>query len=1558
MAETVAILIVDDDKGACYGLLNIFKKRGFKPKSAGTGREALAAAREKFFNVVLLGIELPDMPGTELIAPLKKIHPDAAIIMIAANSTPDTAVRSLNEGAAGYLTKPLNMEEVLAKVDEAIERQRLLAENRRQDEDLRRELADRRKTDENLLRATQEWRAAFDSITDLISILDADYRIVRVSKSLADFLKTSPKELIGKRCYEVIHGTKEPPPFCLHKKVFETKQSVEQEILDPRLGIYMHLVDSPILGANGDVIGSVHITKNITDRKRAEEALQQSERKWRKLFESSRDVIYLSTAEGRFLDINRAGEDLYGYTHEELLEIDIRSLYKRPHERDILVEKTRRQGFVKDYETAFIRKDGTVVDCLITATALKNDDGEFIGTQGAIRDVTERKRMDEALRKSEEKYRDIFETAIEGIYQTTPEGRYISANPAFARILGYSSPEQLIGAVTDIGQQLYVDPRRRDEIKDMLARDGAVQNFEAELRRRDKSTIWVIIDAAVIRDESGSMHHYQGTMLDITDRKRAEQLTNVRITLLEFAVAHSLGELLQKTLDEVGMLTGSPIGFYHFVDEDQKSLTLQAWSTKTLQEFCKTEGMGMHYGIDKAGVWVDCVHERRPVIHNDYSALPNKKGMPKGHAEVIRELVLPIMRSGKIVAILGVGNKLTDYTQQDVNTVSYLADIAWEIAHRKRAEEALKKERQDIMLILDSSPNVIFYKDKEGKHIRVNKTFAMGLGRTEEEIVGKTVFDLFSPEVAQSMTDSDQEVMKSGRPKLNITESYESAGGIRWIQIDKIPIYDANNNVIGLAGFAQDITERKEAEEALRQSDVRFKKLSANVPGMIYQFLKRPDGTYCVPFTTESIRDVFGCSPEDVREDFSAIVQTILPEDLDKVVNTIESSAERMTDFQCEYRVQIPGGPVRWMFGHSTPEKLADGSVVWHGFNTDITESKQAEEALRESEEQYRSLVENINDVVYNMDSSGTISYMSPVVETITGNGSDEYIGKSFAEFIHPDDLPKLMASFETTMQGIKEDAEFRVITKDGSYRYVRSSSSLIVEAGSVVGMTGLITDVTDRRRAEEALRDSEEKFRNLFRTSRDFLSITDLEGKIIDVNDAAVKFFGYSFEDISGMHMYDLYADPEDRKLLTNAVIESGYVLDREIRMKKKNGEIIDALVTANLIRNNNGNPIGFFGSAKDVTEKKRMEQQLLQSEKLSAVGTMISGVAHELNNPLTSIIGNAQLLSKRELPEHIRTKIDVILRESKRSAKIVGGLLAFAREHKPERRMIDINEVLAESLKLREYDLKVSSIEVRASLFENLPETYADPYQLQQVFVNLINNARDALAGQEMAALSISTYRKGDKILIEFDDNGPGIPDGLISRIFDPFFTTKDVGKGTGLGLSMSYGIVREHNGMISVESKPGKGTKFIITLPIIMGTHAKEKESKTTVKASPGSISLLVVDDEASLRTFLSEALTEAGFLVEKASTGEEAIDLLAKNKYDALISDIKMPGINGRELHNYIRKHNPEIAEKIIFITGDVLNKETESFLRITNNRFIEKPFNVDTLIAMLNDMLSK
>jgi PAS domain S-box-containing protein len=626
----------------------------------------------------------------------------------------------------------------------------------------------------------------------------------------------------------------------------------------------------------------------------------------------------------------------------------------------------------------------------------------------------------------------------------------------------------------------------------------------------------------------------------------------------------------------------------------------------------------------------------------------------------------------------------------------------------------------------------------------------------------------------------------------------------------------------------------------------------------------------------------------------------------------------------------------------------------------DVTEQKRAQEKLSDSERRYREHVEEIGDIVYVLDKNRNIKYANNALGKYIGYPVDDRNQKNFKEIISPQLYDNLRVLFGGRKSGDgKRIFEIELAGGNNEERIFEVIEKTITDGDSIVEIHGIGRDITDRKRAEKEQKESEERYRELVENIDDIVYVTEGTGRIIYLNKAFEHLSGYTREEMLRKNYMEILT-PESlgdvlkmfkkqKKGQNLGVFEMSFFdkdgTEKSIEVREKHIFEGDRVIEVH-------------GLGRDITQKKKMALQLLQAEKLSAVGTMISGVAHELNNPLTSIIGNAQMLAKRDVPEDIKGKLEVIIKESIRSSKIVGGLLAFAREHKPERKMININDTLMESLKLREYDLKVSNISVQTLLSEDLPETSADAYQLHQVFINIINNARDALSGKDRAALAIRTYRKDDGILIEFDDNGPGISKELVKKIFDPFFTTKEAGKGTGLGLSMAYGIIKEHGGTISIESKPGKGAKFTVTLPIVEDREVIIEDLKAPMKVPHGVKTVLVVEDEASLRDLLAEALTEGGFFVEEASSGAHAMHLIGKRKFDAVISDIKMPGIGGKELYLYIQKHHPEMAEKVVFITGDVLSKDTLSFLQITNNRYIEKPFDVDALVALLNDVLSE
>src|SRR3954471_13188333 len=445
---------------------------------------------------------------------------------------------------------------------------------------------------------------------------------------------------------------------------------------------------------------------------------------------------------------------------------------------------------------------------------------------------------------------------------------------------------------------------------------------------------------------------------------------------------------------------------------------------------------------------------------------------------------------------------------------------------------------------------------------------------------------------------------------------------------------------------------------------------------------------------------------------------------------------------------------------------------------------------------------------------------------------------------------------------------------------------------------------------------------------------------------------FGYGGETAAtgvGPFDRDRFIDPQARVALLERLRNDGSVNDYLLRLRRADGDAVWVELTARsepLETSIDIEPaVRVEALIRDVSERKKLDDetrdiyhQLLQAEKMAALGQTISGVAHELNNPLASILSWAERLSTRPgLDDPVRRGLETILGESERAARIVRNLLTFARKRQTTRAMVDINQVVRETLALRAYEQRVTNIIVIDALAAGLPSVFADSHQVQQVLLNLTINAEQAmLSTNGRGVLVVRTWHDAERecVILEINDDGPGIAEDVQAKIFDPFFTTKEVGKGTGLGLTVAYAIVNEHGGRIRVESRPGAGASFFVELPVSgarLPPTPVPRPRQTTGTTPPQHASVLVVDDEAALASAVCAALQDAGYTVEQASDGEQAWLHVQAHPFDLVICDLKMPRVDGRTFYGKLTSWKPAMAERVIFVTGDVVGTEAEKFL---------------------------
>ena len=502
-------------------------------------------------------------------------------------------------------------------------------------------------------------------------------------------------------------------------------------------------------------------------------------------------------------------------------------------------------------------------------------------------------------------------------------------------------------------------------------------------------------------------------------------------------------------------------------------------------------------------------------------------------------------------------------------------------------------------------------------------------------------------------------------------------------------------------------------------------------------------------------------------------------------------------------------------------------------------------------------------------------------------------------------------------------------------------------------------------KREEEELKKTKDKLRLIYDGIQDHVLLVDYDRRIMEANRHFMRAFGADEQMILGKDVCAFFGmgEPRDGCPVKKAIDAA---VPFEVEITAPNGKVL-MWHTFPLIAAGGAQKMAVV-YIKDVTNERMLTQKLMQSDKLSSLGELVSGVAHELNNPLTGIMCFTELMMM-EAGEgtQIRDRLSKVYDASHRCKKIIDNLLTFARWKKPEKKYDDINRVLKGIVDLRAYQLKVDDIALTLDLDERLPFTMLDEHQIHQVILNLINNARDAImdAGRH-GTIKIRTRRGALNIVITVEDNGRGMTSEVASRIFDPFFTTKPVGRGTGLGLSISYGIINEHGGNIRVASTLEAGTTFIIELPITENTTGggeadKTKPSSDTARQTEvgdRALKALILDDEAIILDLLNDTLKQAGFVVDRCSSGEDALTRIAAVNYDIIISDIKMPGMDGKRFYHETGKIKPELLNRFIFITGDGVNKDTQEFLKGTQNAFLKKPFTIDQLTETVEKLIKQ
>jgi len=644
--------------------------------------------------------------------------------------------------------------------------------------------------------------------------------------------------------------------------------------------------------------------------------------------------------------------------------------------------------------------------------------------------------------------------------------------------------------------------------------------------------------------------------------------------------------------------------------------------------------------------------------------------------------------------------------------------------------------------------------------------------------------------------------------------------------------------------------------------------------------------------------------------------------------------------------------------------------------------SKTAQKASStHSDVLFHALAENLLDVIMVFDRELRHLYVNPYVEKQTGIPHQQFIGKTHKDLGFPAAMIEIWekAILKVFASGDVHRIEFQLPNQTWIDWLLMPEKD---KQGTVQHVITVARDISEHKRLEEDLKQrvaestmellqSEREYRDLFHESQDMIFITSPDGRFVDINPAGVSLLGFSSRDeVLHINVRDSYHNQQDRSNFQALITQQGFVKDYELTLKRVDNVPLQVLITANAVKDKDGCCVAYRGIVRDMTERRKLEQQLFHVQKMESIGTMAGGIAHDFNNILGGIMGYASLMKTKMGPDHpFFNYVDTIERGTQRAAELTSQLLTLAMGGTYHIVPVNLNDIILDTIKMlsRLFD---RSVQVKTNLDKMLPTVEADYVLMQQVLMNLLMNACDAVPRDGMIVIetkvetiSAETLSKhieaqyGDYAVVSVSDNGVGIEPDIIQRIFDPFFSTKEKGKGTGLGLAVVYGVLKNLKGFVKVYSEPGKGSIFRVYLPV-SGRPVGDQVIPEAERNLSGSETILIIDDEEDIRELASDMFGSYGYRVLLAADGEKACALYLEKQaeIDLVLLDMVMPKMGGLETFLQLRAINPQV--KIILSSGYSENGRAQEIIKYGVAGFIQKPYQVQRLLAMVRQVLTK
>lgn len=1156
--------------------------------------------------------------------------------------------------------------------------------------------------------------------------------------------------------------------------------------------------------------------------------------------------------------------------------------------------------------------------------------------------------------QQQDSFERLFDLSLDLMCVAGADGHFRKLNRAWERVLGWDRKVLLSKPFTEF---IHPDDRERTFRLIKIQQAGRdIVHFENRYLCKDGSYRWLSWTSPAIRPGSDAIY---SIARDITEEK-ANQEALVLVAKTTGFRGDSFFQTLVKHLAKSLQMRWVMVG--EFLGQPPKRVRPLSFWNGTAHEDCGEYDL-KGTPCEKVVMGEVCIFPRDVKKLFPADRILSEMGVES-------YLGIPLLdRSGRPLGLLAV---LDDKPMPDEFSKRTLLEIFAQRAgleiERQRNEERLYAESSFREMVIDNAGQGICVCEQipDFPFIRFsvwNQRMREITGYSLDEINRLGWYQtVHKDEETQNLSIERMRRMKRGE-ELN-GEEWEitsKSGEKRSLLITTRLISQVGEAAKALA-VMQDITERKDAQRQARESEAILRAAFDHFPFDFW--IMDQEGRHALQNTVsqKSWGELAALAPENWP----------VTEEVQKKWKENNERALRGEVVLGEVHYEHKGKEL-FFYNILAPIWVEGRQQGYLGVNIDISEQKATEAALRNSERRLHAFVDNSPALIFIKDLDGRYLLVNSKFASAFGHKREDIEGKYDRDFASPEQMEIYRAHDRLILeQGKPVDVEEWASLPDGPHCYMVSKFALTDGQGKVTGFCGIATDITDRRRVEEALRKSERRYRQLVETARDLIFTLSTEGIVVSMNNALSHATGWVVEDWLGKHYSETL--PDEAKEEAEAQFARAISGERlplfELPLRTKDGGLITMEVTVTPLTDE-GQIVGLFGVGRDVTDRKRMESELRQLQKMESVGQLAAGVAHDFNNILTVIQGNTSLLLANQPEPGQQDLLDQILDASQRAANLTKQLLAFSRKQVLQRRQVNLNEVSSQMTQMLDRILG-EDITLEFHYDTDLPYVKADVSMIEQVILNLAVNARDAMPKGGLLRISTEAVKidaaycrhkpqamQGSYVCLSVRDTGSGIPPENLALIFEPFFTTKEFGKGTGLGLATVYGIIKQHQGWVEVESEVGRGTVFKLFLPVIEAPVAVKNEPTPKQKTKKGSETILVVEDDGMVRRMLETMLAMGGYNVLSAASGAEAIEVwkVSGPKVNMLLTDMVMPGgITGKELAEELRKERPTL--RVLISSGYSSELVSGGEALPPKTWFLAKPYTPSELLQKVRTSLDE